>query len=551
MLKLLDLLINVMKKLLFVFSFIFLLSCEDHAQIMNNNALLQNDFNPIDLAAKTEFWFDNTDVSSLTIVNTDEVKSQTSQIGSLTRRANTDSNGNRPNYDSNNNEVFFDGTVDGFRLVGSLSATAKSGGEIMVVMRRHPTYNVVPELFSACDTVTASRFCLIRDRANDATSSNRTIAVQFNNNASPNNIVRGNTNSISDKVNIFDFRIDPQVSYAFDFDDRGGIGATATTGTNNGRWIDDLTSFHKVMFGMRNNGSTTVFSSYYELEIIYFHTMLTTAERTHMYNYFNAKHHAYSVQNTTNIGVVLWGQSNAVGKGVDEDRPNRLLTISGILDIQAWTASATFSQYGSSNDGGDDFGLDLSLLTSLKEYYRNGAVYMSKAAVASTGVAAEAGAANDWNIATGELYEDLIARALDLQTALDGLGTNIIFTVMVQGERDARAAVAGAPAAYEGNLNDILDELETDGFVADYHIINKLHDELVNSTALPAITAPNLATVQAAQLAVIAGRPNAYVFDMNEFDIDTADFTHFQSIEYLKMGSYILNKLLRPNLLIP
>lgn len=517
---------------------------------MNNNALLDKRFHPNDLAAKIEFWFDNTDVSSLTIVNTNEVKLQSDQTGNFTRKANNDTDGNRPDYDATNNEIFFNGTTDGFRLVEALSANAKAGGEVFVVMRRDPIYTGTPEFFYTGDTTTTLRSCLIRDRANDGTLGNRTISMSYTNGGT-NNVARGNINSISDKVNIFNFRIDPQVSYTLDFDDRGGIGETMIVGTNNGRWIDDLTAFNKTMFGMRHNGTTNVFSSFYELEIIYFHTGLTALERTHMYNYFNAKHHAYSNQATTNIGIVLWGQSNAVGIGADGDRPTRLTTMSGVLPIQVWTAPNTFSQYGSSTDGGADFGLDLSLLSSLQEYYKNGDIYMSKPAEGGRGIALAA-SERDYNIASsGELYESLRDQSLDLQTALDALGPNIIFTIMVQGERDAREAIAGAPDVYEDNLNDILDELETDGFVADYHIISYLHDDLTSSTASPAITLENLQTVQAAQLAVIAGRPNAYVFDMNNFSIDPVDFTHFESIEYLKMGSYILNKIMRPNLLIP
>lgn len=517
--------------------------------LMNNNIMLQSDFNPTDLEAKVEFWFDNTDVSSLTIVNTDEVKIQTSKFGSLTRKANTDTNGSRPNYDAATNEIFFDGTADALRLVGTMSATAKAGGEVFIVERRHPTYTGVPELFAVSDTTTSSRFCLLRDRANDGTVTNRTIGMQYINGAT-NNVLRGNVNSISDKVNIFNYRIDPQVSYTMDFDDRGGIGETATTGSDNGRWIDDLTASNKVMFGMRNNGATTFFSSYYEMEFIYFHTELTATQRLQMYNYLNAKYHAYSNQATTNIGVVLAGQSNAEGKAADSERPARLTTMTGVLAIQVWTASATFSQYGSSNDGGDDFGLDLSLLTSLAEYYKNGDVYMSKEAVAGSPVAAETGQ-QDWNLSTAELYPNLRDKSLDLQTALDALGTNIIFLVWVQGERDARAVGGGEPAAYEANLNDVLDELVTDGFTPDYYIINRLHDDLTSSTALPAITAPNLATVQAAQEAVVAARANSYILDMSLFEIDPVDFTHFVGEEYLKMGSYILNNILRQNLLIP
>lgn len=532
--------------------FLLLISFGCEAQqgaLMNNNILLKSDFNPQDLAAKMEFWFDNTDVSSMTIVNTDEVKSQTSQVGSLTRKANTDTNGNRPNYDAINNEIHFDGTVDGFRLVGSLSATAKAGGEIFVVMRRDPIYTGMGELFSVCDTATASRFCLLRDRSNEVTLTNRTLGIHYLNGAT-NNVIRGNVNSISDKVNIFNFRIDAGSTYTIDFDDRGGIGETATTGSDNGLWIDDLTSFNKVMFGMRNNGATTVFSSFYELEIIYFHTALTPAQRTEMYNFLNAKHHGYSVQATTNIGVILWGQSNAEGKGNDSARPTRLTTLSGVLDIKNWTATNTFSQYGSSNDNGDDFGLDLSLLCALKEYYRNGQVYMVKVVLAGSPLAIEA-AQNDWNIANAELYPTLITRALELETALDALGPNIIFSIMVQGERDAREIAGGEPDAYEGNLNDILDELAIDGLNVDHHIINHLHDDLTSSTATPAITLENLQTVQAAQDAVVAARANAYILDMNNFIIDPVDFTHFEAREYLLMGSYILNKILRPNLLIP
>lgn len=534
--------------------FLLLISFGCEAQqgaLMNNNILLKSDFNPQDLAAKMEFWFDNTDVSSMTIVNTDEVKSQTSQVGSLTRKANTDTNGNRPNYDAATNEIFFDGTVDGFRLVGSLSAAAKAGGEVFVVMRRDPIFTVSPEFFYTGDTTTTLRSCLLRDRANDVTSANRSISVSYTNGAT-NNVARGNVRSLSDKVNIFNFRITAGSTYTLDFDDRGGIGETMIFGSDNGLWIDDLTAFNKTMFGMRHNGTTNVFSSYYELEIIYFHTELTSAQRTEMYNFLNAKHHAYSVQATTNIGVVLWGQSNAVGQAPDSDRPVRLTTgLTGVLDIKIWTASATFSQYVSGNDGGADFGLDLSLLVALAEYYRNGDIYISKVAESSRALAVQA--TRDFNIASsGELYDDLIAKSLDLQTALDALGPNIIFTIMVQGERDAREIDGGEPAAYEANLNNILDELETDGFTADYHIINHLHDDLVNSVADGnAIDADDLATVQAAQDAVVAARANAYILDMNLFQIDTADFTHFEGREYILMGSYILNKILRPNLLIP
>lgn len=532
--------------------FLLLISIGVNAQqmaLMNNNILLHSDFQPTDLAAKVEFWFDNSDLSTLTIVNTDEVKSQTAIIGSFSRKANTDTNGNRPNYDATNNEIHFDGTVDALRLVGTLSATAKSGGEIFVVMRRDPTYTGVPELFSVCDTATSSRACLIRDRANDATTANRSMGMQFTNGATV-NVLRGNVNSISDKVNIFNWRIDPQVSYTMDFDDRGTIGETASSGSDNGRWIDDMTAFNKTMFGMRNNGATTFFSSYYELEFIYFHTALTTAQRTQLYNYLNSKYHAYSVQNTTNIGIALWGQSNAVGMASDASRPTRLTTISGVLAIKVWTATNTFSQYGSTNDGGSDFGLDLSLLCALQEYYRNGQIYMTKVAEGGSPLAVEAGQ-NDWNISHAELFSTLSTRAIEMETALDAIGPNLIFAIMIQGERDARAVSGTEPAAYQTNLNDILNQLATNGLHVDYHIINHLNDGLTASTATPAITAPNLATVQAAQDAVIAGRGNAYKLDMNNFALDPADFTHFQGREYILMGSYILNKIMRPFLLIP
>lgn len=503
------------------------------------------------LGNKIEFWFDNSDASTITLINTNEVDSQADKTGNFTRTPNTDSNGNRPTYNSARKEVFYDGAVGGLVLQGVLSNAAKAGGEIFVVARRRNNWTAtVPTFFAAYDTGTTNRWCLLRDQANDVTLANRSIALQFRNGATVNN-VRGNQYSVSDKVNIFNYRIDPGVEYILDFDDRGVIGETATSGNNNGSWIDDLPAFTKASFGFFQAAGTPSYNSYYELEFLYCNEILTPDERDAIYLYLNNKHNAYS-EDTDNIGVVLWGQSNAVGQGVNLSSGNRI-GASNITNLRVWTATNTFTQAALANMGGNDFGVDMSLLMALGEYKRNAMIYMVKVAVSGSPLAIEAGR-DDFNIAnSGELYDDLETRALELQAALDGLGANKIFTLLIQGERDAREVAGGEPAAYEGNLNNILNALAAAGFNADYHIINKLHDDLVNSNSDPSdpITEPNLQTVQAAQEAVVAARANALLLDLNNFDLDEADFTHYDGPELVKIGEYVFSQILQANEIIP
>ena len=526
---------------------ILLFSCNEDMSIFHS--LLASQFTPISLSSKLEFWFDNSDSSTITLVNTDEVSVQSDKTGNFSRITNTDTNGNRPNY--SNGEIYFDGVSKALVLQGTLSAAAKAGGEIFVVFRRK--HNVVgainaavPCFFGAYSN-TLARWALLRDHANSTVTGDRSMSISHNNGATTNTIY-GNKASISDKITIFNYRISPNTEYIFDFDNRGIIGEHVAAGSNNGKWIDDLSSFNAASFAMFKNAGASSFSEYYELEFVYFNEILTTNERDSVYSYLNTKHKAYTESNNY-VGVVLWGQSNGEGQGLDATRPNRLNGVT-LYDAKIWTATNTFSTYSSANDMGSDFGLDISLLGCLAEYYKNSKVYMVKLSPTGAPLASEPGR-QDWNIANAELYPTLVTRAKELKVALDALGTNTIFTLMIQGERDARDVNGGESAAYQTNLTNILAQLEIDGFIADYHIINKLNDDFINSTGgPPSITIENLTAVQTAQEAVVAANANAFLLDMNNFPMDPADYTHYLGGEYILMGTYIFEHILKPNNII-
>jgi hypothetical protein len=498
------------------------------------------------LGSKVEFWFDNADASKITLVNTNEISTQTDQTGNFTRTPDTDTNGNRPTYDGTKDEIFFDGTVDGLVLQQALSAAAKAGGEIFVVMRRKHDYTGSPAFFGAYDTTTTLRNALLQDAGN-TTGSNNSIRFFYRNGATVNTI-NGGVKILSDKIMIFNFRIDPGVEYILDWDNRGVIGETASTGANDGKWIDDLAAFNKVSFGMWQNGSTKTFTSYYEREFLYCNAILTSDERDDVYAYFNNKHNAYSTS-STNVGVGCKGQSNAQGQGADADRPTRL-TATLAKPVKVWTATNTFSNYTSANDGGSDFGLDLSLLYSLSEYMKNADVYFVKVAVTGAPLANEAGR-DDWNIANNELYPQYRDRCVEMVTALTALSEPyILIDYHIQGERDAREVNGGEPDAYYTNLNNLNNALVSAGFDPDYWIMNILHDGLVNDITTPTITEENLDTVNAKINQWISEGANRIAFDMNNYTLLTND-AHFPSAEYIHMGADMFVNTILGNSMLP
>jgi hypothetical protein len=281
------------------------------------------------------------------------------------------------------------------------------------------------------------------------------------------------------------------------------------------------------------------------MEILYCNEILTDEERANVYSYFNTKWMAYSLS-TTNIGLVLWGQSNAEGQGLETALPNRLKNPESV-NAMIRTGTNTFAQYTAANDLGDLVGSDRSFMVALKEYMRNGQVYLVKVASKGAPLAVEAGN-DDFNVSNSELYPLLRDQALELRTKLDEVGNGVfIFGPMIQGERDARNVTGVEAGQYLDNLTDIIDGVDAAGIGANYYIFNKLNLDLVNSTALPAITLANLNIVRDFQQDFVDSKANSFILDMDNFPMDTADYTHFLSPAYAKMGFWVAYRILIKN----
>lgn len=234
------------------------------------------------------------------------------------------------------------------------------------------------------------------------------------------------------------------------------------------------------------------------------------------------------------IGVVIGGQSNAEGTNADTPSTTPVDLTAPIVDVNMRVSGSTFAVLDyPDNNKGSNYGCNLTLGYYLREKY-NRPVYMDVVALGGAPVAAEVGH-QDFNVATRELYPDLLASLLAVQAKIileDR--TPFMILVWIQGERDTDNS--GYANAYDDNLSDVVNSLIADGVNLKAIIVNTLNKDLDTDPTF-------LEIVQTKQLEFINRKAYAWRLDMNIYTLGVDDI-HFTGASQEQIGIDIVENII-------
>lgn len=234
------------------------------------------------------------------------------------------------------------------------------------------------------------------------------------------------------------------------------------------------------------------------------------------------------------IGICVGGQSNAEGINGDTPSTTPVDLTAPLTGVNMRVSGSTFATLDyPDNNKGSNYGCNLTLGYYLREKY-NRPVYMDVVALSGAPVAEEA-SHQDFNVATRELYPDLLASLLAVQAKiiLDDR-TPFMILVWIQGERDtSNDAYANA---YDDNLSDVVNSLIADGVLLKAVIINTLNKDL---DADPG----RIEIVQTKQLEFINRKPYAWRLDMNPYALGVDD-VHYTGASQEQIGIDIVENII-------
>lgn len=219
--------------------------------------------------------------------------------------------------------------------------------------------------------------------------------------------------------------------------------------------------------------------------------------------------------------LLIWGQSNASGNAELSDsstyEAGDVVENAYIWTRRGWeqlTAGVNNMERISSGSKRSDYGPELAMAADIVATTGN-PVYIVKTPDNGSGLE------DDWwddgGAGAGTSYADAIAQAADAEAALADLGYTPAYSAVlwVQGEKDSQDAQTTQAGNYDTNLAAMIaDARSTFSTAALPFIISKTH--------VTAASHGNLATVQAAQLAVAQADANVFfVQDVENHTLDT------------------------------
>lgn len=488
---------------------------------------------------KLEFWFDNNDSAKITLSGSN-ISTQIDYTGNYTRSVAAPAAG--PLYVTSSvandrKSILYQG-AQGLKL--SVNGFNQQQGELFIVFRRYNNASVGLNnngiLMGVTKTTANNKFALFQDFANSASLGN-SIGMQIQAGATSNQVYNTDK-SISDKKIIANFRSDG-AAYRFGFDRDLNRGKTFNTGSNNGDWFGDIfTDTDLFSFGYRITSTNTVYGTHYEYEVMYFHTELTTDERSFVLAYLNNKHDCYK-DLSTKIGVIFNGTSNTIGQSTV--LPDRLKI--SIPKGYIRTGTNTFANllFGTNNEGASaaQYASEMAFVPALAEYL-NQDIYFEKSGGSGsryctiTGGNPVVGGTTTWKVSSADLYPGLLTGATELQTKMNSLGVNKIIFMQVGGENDT--FYTGDGSGYEVNVGEVVTGVLAGAPGISYYLFSKIRTDLVGTGGAPTRQAGAITSVQAAAQNLVNARgSSAILLDMQNYS-SAGDSVHFVGFQLQLCG---------------
>lgn len=227
------------------------------------------------------------------------------------------------------------------------------------------------------------------------------------------------------------------------------------------------------------------------------------------------------------IGLILMGQSNMVGRNVGQFPPAYLVDPMPGVYIRDKFFNFTTLDYPINNNG-NNFGPELALCYHLSDTLQRD-LYVVKPAWDGAGLYADH-LGNDYNVSTNELYPKLRDASLALKNQILSLSkTPLIIMVVVQGERDTKNATVAAQ--WETNFTNIINQLAIDSVTVDYIVLNTLSTNQNLNVA-------NRTTVIAKQTSYATNHANTFLIDMTPYALNS-DIIHFSGPAQVQIGKDI------------
>lgn len=245
---------------------------------------------------------------------------------------------------------------------------------------------------------------------------------------------------------------------------------------------------------------------------------------------------------THRIGILFWGQSNALGANGISAPPTQFQGAISNVFVRTGVDTYATLEYNVNNGhlgvANTSTGSNMSLCKYLQKMYGRD-IYLATVAVSGAGLFAGDSQVGGFSPSEAKTYPDLEASALDLQNHIIGLGKiPIIIQVIIQGERDTVGETEGS--AWKTNMEIIQDSLTTAGLTTDSILVAPLSGNQSNG--------PAMNTVITKQNEYINAHDNVYSFELTDLPL-IGDNIHYTGNALVRAGERIFDGI-RDNILL-